>query len=139
MGESVRETQPIDAWLGRVAGPSGEHAVAGWAALAAARDLQSQGLEDATRRCLEKAVDFWQRAEAAGEGITNQGLPASQLALADALRRLGRFEEAGKCCHRGLSGRPRDPVRSLLEFEIELITARDTASHAVGEVLCREY
>lgn len=129
----------IDAWLGAIAAPQGDHAAAGWAALAAARDFESQGYTDAARRSIERAVEFWTHAEEVGEAVTGLGLPASQLALTDALRRLGRFDEAGTCCHRGLSGRPKDPIRSLLEFEIELMSAGDTASHAVGEVLCREY
>ena len=37
----------------------------------------------------------------------------------------------------GTLGRPADPIRSLLEFEIELITAEDTGSHSVAEVICR--
>ncbi len=125
----------IESWLGGIAEPEGDHAVAGWAAVAAARDFEAQGYPDAARRCLEKAVEFWERAQAAGEAITQQGQPGAQLARAEVLRRLGRFEEASIACHRGLAGRPQDPIRSLLELELELIDARDTTAHRVGEAL----
>src|SRR5262249_26090576 len=69
--------------------------------------------------------------------LTTAGFPADQLLLAETLRRLGRFEEARVCCHRGLSGRPGEPIRSLLEFEGELITSEDTEPHPVSEVLAR--
>ena len=126
----------IDAWLRGVAAPGGEHAVAGWEALAAARELDSRGYSDSARRCIEKAVEFWERAELEGETIAER-LPTSQLAFADALRRVGRFEEAQRCCHRGLSGRPRGEIRSLLEFELELIGRRDAKAHSVDEVIRR--
>ena len=77
------------------------------------------------------------RRSAQGNPITRIGGAADQLTLAETLRRLGRFEEARDCCHRGLSGRPADPIRSVLEFEIELLSAEDTESHAVAEVLNR--
>ena len=126
----------IDAWLGGMAEPAGRNATAGWAAFAAARDFEWQDDHELALLCLEKAVEFWRRAEGAGEAITRHGLPASQLAMAEALRRLGRFEEARRCCHRGLSGRPADPIRSLLEFEQQLITSGDTEAHPVAEVIC---
>ena len=110
--------------------------MAGWAAVAAAREFESAGYPDTARRCLEKALEFWERAEEGGETLATGG-PSSQLALADTLRRLGRFADAQLCCHRGLSGRPADPVRSLLEFEVELIAKQDTQVHSVDEVICR--
>jgi hypothetical protein len=131
MGDRART---IDAWLSRLGSHEGRLAPAGWASLAAARVREQDGsLEDA-RLCRTRAIEFWTAAERQGEAITDQGLAAAQLAFADTLRRLGRFDEARGCCHRGLSGHPPDPVRSLLEYEIELISQEDTAAHSVDEV-----
>jgi hypothetical protein len=128
---------PIDLWLSRWAETDSRLAAAGWGALLAAwRCEAADQFEDATR-CRRRAVEFWRRAEGEGEQLTKTGLAASQLVLADALRRLGQFDEARDCCHRGLSGRPGEPIRSLLEFEGELITREDTEPHPVSEVLSR--
>jgi hypothetical protein len=77
-----------------------------------------------------KSIDLW-----ISESVKSMGLPGAQLLLADTHRRLGRFEEAQGCCHRGLSGRPTGAVRSLLEFELELIAGHDTETHFVDEVI----
>ena len=126
---------PIDVWLRPAGGRRGEYAAAGWAALSAALACERVGEVEEARRCRERAVEFWQRAEDGGETITAHGLPGAQLLLAETLRRLGRFEEAQRCCHRGLSGRPPDPIRSLLEFESELISRQDSEPHTVSEVI----
>ena len=130
-------SQAIDVWLSESGENAGRFAAAGWGALAAAWAGEEQGEAEEARRCRERAVEFWRRAEEAGESITRRGLPVAQLLLAETLRRLGRFEEAHWCCRRGLSGRPADPVRSLLEFEIELLSREDTEAHSVDEAICR--
>ena len=84
-----------------------------------------------------RALELWSEADGAGQAITDHGLPATQLLLADVSRRVGRFDDARACCHRGLSGRPEEPFRSLLEFELELITSEDTAAHSVSEAVAR--
>ena len=127
----------IDAWLSRYAETKGGHAAAGWGALLAAWRCEAQEEHEDASRCRDRAVEFWEQALDAGDPITRIGGAADQLILAETLRRLGRFEEARDCCHRGLSGRPADPIRSVLEFEIELLSAEDTESHAVAEVLNR--
>jgi hypothetical protein len=127
----------IDAWLSRYAETKVGHAAAGWGALLAAWRCEAHGEHEDASRCRERAVDFWGESMAARDPITRIGGAADQLLLAETLRRLGRFGEARDCCHRGLSGRPADPIRSVLEFEIELLSAEDTAPHAVAEVLNR--
>ena len=127
----------IDAWLSRYAETKAGHAAAGWGALLGAWRCEAQGEHEDASRCRERAVEFWEEALADGDQITRIGGAADQLILAETLRRLGRFEEARDCCHRGLSGRPADPIRSVLEFEIELLSAEDTEPHAVAEVLSR--
>jgi hypothetical protein len=138
--EDRREPQehraaPIDAWLSRPVEPLSRLAAAGYGALAAARACEELGADEDARRCRERAVEFLEEAEAGGEAVTPHGLPGAQLLLAETFRRLGRFEEAQGCCHRGLSGRPVDPIRSLLEFELELIANADTGPHSVEEVI----
>ena len=127
----------IDAWLIRLAAKEEGFAAAGWTALTSARSCDEHGRPEDADVYRRRAIEFWRIAERAGEEITGHGLAAAQLAFADTLRRLDRFEEAGACCHRGLSGRPADPLRSLLEFEIELIAGHDTDAHRVDEVICR--
>lgn len=127
----------IDAWLSRWAETKAGHAAAGWGALLGAWRCEAQGEHEDASRCRERAVEFWERALGAGDPITRIGGAVDQLILAETLRRLGRFEEARDRCHRGLSGRPADPIRSVLEFEIELLSAEDTGPHAVAEVLNR--
>jgi hypothetical protein len=128
---------PIDVWLSRWAETTGGLAAAGWGAVLGAWRCEAQGEEEDARRCRERAIEFWAKAGEEEDPITTAGFPADQLLLADTLRRLGRFEEARGCCHRGLSGRPGEPIRSLLEFEGELITSGDTEPHPVSEVLSR--
>lgn len=127
----------IDAWLSRYAETERGLAAAGWGALLAAWRCEAQGEHEDASRCRERAVGFWEEAMTEKDPITKIGGAADQLVLAETLRRLGRFEGARDCCHRGLSGRPADPIRSVLEFEIELVSAEDTAPHAVAEVLNR--
>ncbi len=112
-------------------------AKAGWTALVAAWACDDLGASDeqAARRCRLRAVELWSQAEEVGQTIVEQGFGATQLLLADVLRRAGRFEEARSRCHRGLSGRPEEPFRSLLEFEMELVSNEDTAAHSVSEVV----
>jgi hypothetical protein len=55
--------------------------------------------------------------------------------MADVCRRIGDFDEATQYCHRALSSRPPDPIRSLLEFELELSAREDLSAHSVDEVL----
>jgi hypothetical protein len=128
---------PIDAWLSRYAETKPGKAAAGWGALLAAWRFEAQDEDEEASRCRERAIDFWEEAAADRDPLTRIGGAGDQLILAETLRRLGRFEEARDRCHRGLSGRPVDPIRSLLEFEIELLSAGDAASHAVSEVLNR--
>ena len=92
------------------------HAAAGWGALGPWRG-EDQGEEAETPAASALELGAGRRRG----GHHPVGVAASQLLLADTLR-LGRFEEASGCCHRGLSGRPGDPIRSLLEFEAELIS-----------------
>ena len=100
----------IDAWLSRYAETKAGHAAAGWGALLAAWRCEAQGEHEDASRCRERAVEFWEQAlRRTGDPITRIGGAADQLILAETLRRLGRFEEARDCCHRGLSGRPADP------------------------------
>ena len=127
----------IDAWLSRWAETKAGHAAAGWGALLAAWRCEAQDDQEGATPCRERAVEFWGMALDEGTQITRIGPAADQLILAETLRRLGRFDEARDCCHRGLSGRPADPIRSVLEFELELLSAEDTAPHAVAEVLNR--
>ncbi len=128
----------IDAWLSRYAETKVGHAAAGWGALLGAWRCEAQGEHEDASRCRERASSSGSRTPRDdGNPITRIGGAADQLILAETLRRLGRFEEARDRCHRGLSGRPADPIRSLLEFEIELLSAEDTTSHAVAEVLNR--
>lgn len=127
----------IDAWLSRYAETKAGHAAAGWGALLGARRCEAQGEDEEASRCRERAVEFWEKALADGDQITRINGAADQLILAETLRRLGRFQDARDCCHRGLSGRPADPIRSVLEFEIELLGADDSRPHAVAEVLNR--
>jgi hypothetical protein len=127
----------IDAWLSRYAETNGRHAAAGWGALLAAWRCEARGDHDDASRCRERAIEFWELALGEGDPITRIGGAADQLTRAETLRRLGQFEEARNSCHRGLSGRPADPIRSVLEFEIELLSAEDTEPHAVAEVLSR--
>ena len=115
---------------------SGRFARAGWTALLAAWACDDHSEEQGARRCRLRAIELWGEAEAAGEVIVQHGLPATQLLLADVLRRAGDFERARERCHRGLSGRPAEPFRSLLEFEIELVTRECTGVHQVSEVVC---
>jgi hypothetical protein len=136
-GPPDRRALPIDGWLSRPVERLNRFAAAGYGALAAARACEELGEAEDASRCRERAVQFLREAERAGEPVTPFGLPGAQLLLADTLRRLGRFEEANWSCRRGLSGRPPDPVRSLLEFEIELISKGDTEAHSVAEVICR--
>ncbi len=117
---------------------AGRAAAAGWWALRAAWVCDDAGQADAARGCRERALELWEAAEAAGEELLRgNGLAPRQLVLADVLRRAGSFERARECCHRALSGRPRDPIRSLLEFELELITHEDVGAHSTGEVVGR--
>lgn len=110
---------------------------AGWHALQAAWACDDERSEGAARRCRERVLELWIRAEEDGTQIVDDGFADTQLLFADVLRRAGRFEEARQRCHRGLSGRPEDPLRSLLEYEIELISREDTEAHSIGEVLGR--
>jgi rubredoxin len=113
-------------------------AAAGWWALRAAWVCDDAGDADAARRCRERALELWEAAVAAGERLVRgNGLAPRQLVLADVFRRAGRFDRARECCHRALSGRPRDPIRSLLEFEMLLITREDVEAHSTGEVVGR--
>ena len=106
----------------------GELARAGWGALEAAWACDEGGRAEEAGRCRERALEFWALAEHAGEEIAELSFPGAQLILAEVMRRCGRFEEARSRCHRGLSGRPSEPYRSLLEYELELITAEDTSA-----------
>lgn len=63
--------------------------------------------EEGASRCRLRAVELWSEAEEEGEAVV---------------------EQARSRCHRGLSGRPEEPFRSLLEFEMELVTNEDTAA-----------
>lgn len=113
----------------------GELTGAGWGALLAAWSLDEAGERESARLCRERALELWERAEEAGEPLAEQGPVAAHLLLAEVARRAGRFEAARSRCHRGLSGRPQEPFRSLLEFELELITARDTSVHSASEAI----
>jgi hypothetical protein len=132
-GPPDKGSVPIDTWLSRPTEQLSRFAAAGYGALAAARACEGLGEVTDVRRCRELAVEFLREAETTGDPVTSHGLPGAQL-LADTLRRLGRFEEARRCCHRGLSVRSADPVRSLLEYEIELISQENTAAHSADEV-----
>lgn len=124
-------------WLCRamVEGAEGRLVRAGWSALCGAWACDDLGDEGPARHCRLRALHLWSGVDEAGEAIVEQGFAASQLLLADVLRRAGRFEEARWRCHRGLSGRPEEPFRSLLEFEIEVVAREDTGAHHVGEAL----
>lgn len=113
----------------------GELARAGWGALEAAWALEAEGQDEEARRCRQRALELWALAEHAGEEVAELSFPASQLILAEVMRRCGRFEEARSRCHRGLSGRPREPLRSLLEYELELITAADSSAGTLPDGL----
>jgi hypothetical protein len=135
MGGSAERGRAIDTWIIQPVEAAGRHTAAALNMLGAAGKRDEGGSAEEARRCRELAVRYLQDAEETGERITSAGLPGTQLLLAETLRRLGRFEEAERCCHRGLSGRPQDPVRSVLEFETELVMNRDSTRHSVDEVL----
>lgn len=116
-------------------GGAGDLAAAGWHALRAAWACDDAGEPDAAVRCRELAAELWRRAEEAGQGIAGDNdLAASLLIFTDVLRRAGLFDDARRACHRALSGRPPEPHRSLLEFELELISREDSGAHEIGEV-----
>lgn len=113
----------------------GELARAGWGALEAAWSCERDGDEQEARRCRERALEFWALAEHAGEQLVELSFPGAQLLLAEVMRRCERFEEARSRCHRGLSGRPSEPFRSLLEYELELISAGDASARELPDGL----
>ena len=111
------------------------YAEAGWDALRAAWVCDDEGVPQAARRCRAKAAESWKVGGSRGQRYTDGGFATEQLLLADVLRRAGEFDEARSCCHRGLSGRPKDPIRSLLEYELELISQGDDTAHSTREVV----
>lgn len=113
----------------------GQPAEAGWSALRAAWICDDEQLEVPAADCRIRAREYWRDAEERDQPITEQGLAASLLVQADVCRRAGDFDQAVQHCHRALSGRPPDPVRSLLEFELELVARRDLGAHSTSEVL----
>ncbi|MBM3668241.1 MAG: hypothetical protein FJW90_12390 [Actinobacteria bacterium] len=115
--------------------PDRGQAAEGWRALREAWERDDGGDERAAQCARLRAAAAFARAVAAGEGIAGSGSASTQLLLTDVLRRAGRFDAARERCHRGLSGRPKEPHRSLLEFELELIGAGDTAAHSASEAL----
>ncbi len=135
MGEGTKAGKPIDLWISELVEALGELTSEALGALASARAWDEVGKEEEARRCRERAVRCLGAAEGAGEGSNAAGIPGTQLLLADTLRRLGRFEDAVRCCRRGLSGRPPEPLRSVLEFELELVANRDSSRHSVDEVI----
>ena len=88
---------------------------------------------DAAIECRVRALEYW--AELPNGPPLEDGPSATQLLLADVARRACRFDEARGHARRGLSGRPDEPIRSLLEFETELIGTEDWSAHSVAEVL----
>ena len=106
---------------------------AGWAELRAAWVCDDADEADAARRCRERALHWWYCAEVNKQAIAEE-FSSTQLLLADVLRRVAAFEPARERCTRGLSGRPDEPVRSLLEYELELISREDVAAHSISEV-----
>ena len=110
----------------------GEFEAAGWQALRAAWACDDDET-DAAIECRERALGYW--AELPSGPELEGGTAPTQLLLADVARRAGRFDEARAHCRRGLSGRPAEPVRSLLEFETELVGTEDSDAHSVAEAL----
>ena len=113
----------------------GDLAREGWGELSAALASEQEGKGEEAQRHRERALELWALAEHAGEEIAVLSFPGGQLLLAEALRRCGRFEEARSRCHRGLSGRPGEPIRRLLEFELELISRGDDGPHSAAGIV----
>ena len=111
----------------------GELARAGWGALQAAWACDEAGEGEEARRCRERALEFWALAEHAAEDVAQLSFAGGQLIQAEVMRRCGRFVEARSRCHRGLSGRPGEPIRSLLEFELELISGEDGSARCAPD------
>lgn len=104
-----------------------------WAALHAAWACDDDILPGPATECREVALEYAARARKAGLAI-EPGPGASELVLADVLRRSGHFGEARRMVHVGLETRPVLALEQLLLFEKRLIARKDVACHTTDEL-----
>lgn len=113
------------------------YAIAGWDALRAAWVCDDEQ-PAAASRCRELALQYWRQAQQAGQVILDSDDNKSpneyqHLLLADVQRRSGQLEQARTECEQALERKLVKKLRLLLQYELVLIAAQDTACHTIDE------
>ena len=113
-----------------IADDRGQRPYAGWSRVHAAWACDDQGDDTSARRCREAAVATFREAREAGIEFIPGG-EGEHLLLGELLRRAGRLEKAKTEIDAGLAEGPPPPIARLLEIELQLIAAANTASQTV--------
>jgi hypothetical protein len=113
----------------------GDYSLAGWASLKAAWACDDNSPIEAAIACRKRASLFFVEGKKSGQQFANQQ-GADYLLLADLCRRSGQFEEASYHAHEGINSKPEETIKYLLNFQLDLITAKDMSCHTIDE--CKE-
>jgi hypothetical protein len=116
---------------------SGMLDAAGWSALQAAWAADDQDAYQAAKASRGRAHELFIEARDRGTSFAVDAASESAV-LADLLRRCERFEEAAAECRSGLEQSPEDTLEAVLRYQLELIAARDSQCHTIGEALAEE-
>ena len=114
-------------------GPGSREVVS--ALLCAAWVCDDAGDAPAAVRCRARAASVLEALRAAGGSYADNEPSADDSLLADLYRRAGRFEEAGAAARAGLRRASTAFSHELLELQLRLVSARDTAAHDCDEVV----
>lgn len=111
---------------------AGKMADAGWASLHAAWICDDKNQEKAAERCRLRAIEFFEQAGNHGQSFS-RGKGDELAIFADLYRRTSQFEKAREVCEKGLRRRLKKLIKSILQYQLELIAAKDTKAHKQKE------
>jgi hypothetical protein len=112
-----------------------DFASAAWAVIGAAWACDDEGATAAARRCRSKATGLIAQAEQLGQEFIADAW-SEKCILTDLLRRADKFDQARATAQHGLVANPPDDnVRQLLEYQLTLISNKDSSARTTYDAL----
>lgn len=110
---------------------------AAWALIHAAWACDDADRPEQAAACRRRAAQMLVQAENGGEVSAEQANATTPI-LVDLLRRSEQFEEAGRVIEERINDITEDNIRQVLEYQMTLIEASDSACHTIDEAIVQK-